>query len=186
MARAVENSYCVLICITEKYRQSVNCQSEAQYAFRTQKPIIPLIMEKGYENVKGWLGFIIGDKIFVNFTKYPFDECMRRLNLELGKTAHAFGDSADAVSPNQVVLPVAAKTAQDSVENWSSEKVREWFVQNKIHSDLLNALVPCSGEILQQLCDMRSEAPEFFFQAMSKKNGDLREILHLSSCLKKL
>ena len=42
MAEAVENSYCVLICVTEKYRQSINCQAEAQYAFRINKPIVPL------------------------------------------------------------------------------------------------------------------------------------------------
>ena len=47
MARAVENAKCVLVCVTEKYRQSVNCQAEAQYAFRLQKKIIPLILQKG-------------------------------------------------------------------------------------------------------------------------------------------
>lgn len=47
MARAVENAKCVLICVTEKYRQSLNCQSEAQYAFRLNKKIIPLVMQKG-------------------------------------------------------------------------------------------------------------------------------------------
>lgn len=53
MAKAVENSYCVLMCITEKYRQSVNCQSEAQYAYKLGRPIIPCILQKGYENVTG-------------------------------------------------------------------------------------------------------------------------------------
>ena len=33
MAKAVEDAEIVLICVTEKYRQSINCQSEAQYAF---------------------------------------------------------------------------------------------------------------------------------------------------------
>lgn len=53
MAKAVEEAYCVLICITEKYRLSLNCQAEAQYAFKLNKHIVPLIMEKGYENCKG-------------------------------------------------------------------------------------------------------------------------------------
>lgn len=53
MAKAVENSYCVLMCVTEKYRQSINCQSEAQYAYKLGRPIIPCIMQTGYENVTG-------------------------------------------------------------------------------------------------------------------------------------
>ncbi len=37
MAQAIENASCVLMCVTEKYRQSLNCQAEAQYAFRLKK-----------------------------------------------------------------------------------------------------------------------------------------------------
>jgi hypothetical protein len=56
MADGIEHSYAVIICITEKYRQSINCQAEAQFAFKINKPIVPLILQSGYENVKGWLG----------------------------------------------------------------------------------------------------------------------------------
>jgi hypothetical protein len=85
MAKAVEGSCAVLMCVTEKYRQSINCQSEAQYAYKMSKPIIPCIMQKGYENVTGWLGIIMGDKIFVHFMKYEFPECMRRLKGEINQ-----------------------------------------------------------------------------------------------------
>lgn len=47
MAQAVENAQCVLVCVTEKYRQSINCQAEAQYAFKLQKKIVPLVMQEG-------------------------------------------------------------------------------------------------------------------------------------------
>ena len=79
MAKAVENAEIVLMCVTEKYRQSNNCQSEARYAFKLEKKIIPLIMQKGYHNVDGWLGFIICDKIFIDFTKYELHDCFKRL-----------------------------------------------------------------------------------------------------------
>ncbi|RMZ93632.1 hypothetical protein BpHYR1_018601, partial [Brachionus plicatilis] len=49
MAKAVENSKCVLMCMTEKYKQSTNCRAEAEYAFQLNKPIIPLIMQKNYK-----------------------------------------------------------------------------------------------------------------------------------------
>jgi hypothetical protein len=35
-----------------RYRQSLNCQAEAQYSFKLNKKIIPLIMQDSYENVK--------------------------------------------------------------------------------------------------------------------------------------
>ena len=65
MAKAVEDASCVLMCVTEKYRQSVNCQAEAQYAFKLNKMIIPIIMQSGFEP-QGWLGLIMGDKIYVS------------------------------------------------------------------------------------------------------------------------
>jgi cell division FtsZ-interacting protein ZapD len=67
MAKAVEDASCVLMCVTEKYRQSVNCQAEAQYSFKLNKMIIPIIMQSDYEP-QGWLGIIMGDKIYVSKT----------------------------------------------------------------------------------------------------------------------
>ena len=49
MAAAVENSCAVLICMSEKYKQSNNCRAEAEYAFNLNKPIIPLIMQANYK-----------------------------------------------------------------------------------------------------------------------------------------
>ncbi len=66
MASAIEQAQCILMVVTEKYRLSVNCQAEAKYAFRLQKTIIPIILQSGYHNIDGWLGFIISDKD--NFT----------------------------------------------------------------------------------------------------------------------
>lgn len=53
MANAIENSVCVLMCMTEKYKQSANCRLEAEYSFQQSKPIIPLIMQKDYKP-DGW------------------------------------------------------------------------------------------------------------------------------------
>lgn len=55
MARAVENSICVLVCITEKYKMSPYCRAEAEYTFSLGKPFVPLIMQNNYKP-DGWLG----------------------------------------------------------------------------------------------------------------------------------
>ena len=39
---------------------------------------------KGYGNVGGWLGLIMGSKMFVDFTKYPFDQAFKVLTLFFG------------------------------------------------------------------------------------------------------
>ena len=70
MALAIENSMCVLMCMTEKYKQSPNCRAEAEYAFNLNKPIIPLIMQKEYQP-NGWLGRII----------FIFEKCKNKIHL---------------------------------------------------------------------------------------------------------
>lgn len=53
MAKALEESLCVLMGMTEKYKMSPNCRLEAEYAIQLNKPIIPLILQKGYKP-DGW------------------------------------------------------------------------------------------------------------------------------------
>ncbi len=54
MADAVDNAYCILMCMSEKYRNSINCKKEAVYADKKNKKIIPLVMQSGYTNPDGW------------------------------------------------------------------------------------------------------------------------------------
>lgn len=62
MAHEIENASVVLMCVNERYRQSLNCQAEALYARRLGKRTIALILEKGYENSKGWLEPFVGSE----------------------------------------------------------------------------------------------------------------------------
>ena len=74
--KAVESCDYFLMCLTEKYRQSVSCQLEAQYAYKLKKTIIPVIMQKGYEDVGGWLGKIIENRINVNLMNNSYSKTM--------------------------------------------------------------------------------------------------------------
>lgn len=78
ITRAIEESSAVLICVNEKYRQSLNAQLEALHARRIKKLVVPLIFEKGYENSRGWLEPFMNN-VFINFAVNDFDECMRQL-----------------------------------------------------------------------------------------------------------
>jgi len=55
MAEGIERSFCVLMCVSDRYKEDAKGRSEAEYAFLLGKPIIPLIMQKDYKP-SGWLG----------------------------------------------------------------------------------------------------------------------------------
>lgn len=73
MAEAVEKSEFVLICMSEAYKKSRCCRSEATYAYKLQRCIIPLKLHRDFR-LSGWLAMTIGDLLYVDFTeKHPFD-----------------------------------------------------------------------------------------------------------------
>jgi hypothetical protein len=84
MANAIENSEFVFICMSEAYKRSAYCQSEAHYAFERQCSLIPLIMKSNYRP-DGWLGILVSGKIYVDFTKVEFDIAYQKLKNEINQ-----------------------------------------------------------------------------------------------------
>ncbi len=70
------------MCMSETYKQSANCQSEAEYAFKRKKHIIPIKM-KGDYIADGWLGFILGTRIYIDFAKHDFEKAIILLHNEI-------------------------------------------------------------------------------------------------------
>ena len=66
MAEAVEGASHVLYCLTYKYKESANCRLEANYAHQLGKPMIPLMLEDGYQPT-GWLGLLTGTRLWYGF-----------------------------------------------------------------------------------------------------------------------
>jgi hypothetical protein len=70
MARAVESSSWVIIFVSRKYFNSVNCKKEADYCSQKRKPLLFVMLDEKYhtlsapETVKGWLGFKIGTQLW--------------------------------------------------------------------------------------------------------------------------
>ncbi|CAF1649145.1 unnamed protein product, partial [Didymodactylos carnosus] len=67
MAEGVEKSEIVLICMSSSYKESDNCKSEAIYAKKRHRYLIPLIVEPKY-NPSGWLGVYRDDLLYIDFT----------------------------------------------------------------------------------------------------------------------
>lgn len=82
MAHAIENSQFVVVCMSESYKQSVYCRSEAHYAFQRQCHFIPVVMKQKYRP-DGWLGIMISGKIFIDFPKLDFNQAYLKLRNEI-------------------------------------------------------------------------------------------------------
>lgn len=79
MGKAIDNCTVFLMCYSEKYSQSQNCKSEAEYAHTKHKTIFPCKMD-GYFQPSGWLGVIVGSNYYYDFSgKYPFKSIMQKL-----------------------------------------------------------------------------------------------------------
>ncbi|CAF3484770.1 unnamed protein product [Rotaria sp. Silwood1] len=85
MAHAIEQSCLIIICMSEKYKQSPNCQSEAEYAYRLKKPFVPILLQSKYKP-DGWLGILLGTKLYIDFTKNDFESNYEKLVKEIEAT----------------------------------------------------------------------------------------------------
>ncbi len=69
---------------------------EAEYTFQLKKPIVPLMMQRHYRP-DGWLGMLLGSKLYINFDgKYTFEHAYTMLLKELK------GRGRDAAAPGNL------------------------------------------------------------------------------------
>ncbi|CAF4636178.1 unnamed protein product, partial [Rotaria magnacalcarata] len=72
LAEGVENAAAVCCFLTSDYEQSLNCQSELQYAQKRQKPIIPCMLTSATTwKPSDWLEEITRGLVFVDFHDVP-------------------------------------------------------------------------------------------------------------------
>ena len=78
----MEYSQFILICMSETYKRGTRCRSEADYAFKRKKHIIPIKMVEDY-TADGWLNVIQGSRMYIDFGKYDFEKAMALLDSEM-------------------------------------------------------------------------------------------------------
>ncbi|XP_060064487.1 uncharacterized protein LOC132544855 [Ylistrum balloti] len=187
MARAVENADVVLVCFSQKYKDSDNCRAEAEYAFQKKKKIIPLKMEQNYKP-DGWLGFICGAKLFFDFGgKYSFESRMEGLVKELFSKQNK--DVTDGViipetvsvvagapvAKDQTVAPVYSRpppagvshvsmASVDSVKKWNDKDVDKWMAK---HSLSVQHVKKMTGLEIAFLMLLKMESPDFFYKVIT-------------------
>ncbi|XP_019627897.1 PREDICTED: uncharacterized protein LOC109472555 [Branchiostoma belcheri] len=169
MAGAVEEAAVVLICMSRKYKESVNCRGECEYTRVRGTDIIPLKMEDSYKP-DGWLGFLVGARLYFNFDcQDKFEDVMARLIKEIGDRGK---EHAPEVTETDAVmeLKMAAVTSKPQGQNpdeWASEDVRTWAQENQLEGDLTR-LEPDDLHFLRKV---KKEAPAEFYKSIADELG---------------
>lgn len=99
--------------MSRKYKESANCRLEGEYAFRRRKVIIPLMMQPQYD-ADGWLGAIVGTKIYYKVTSPDeIGNAVKGVLKELKKIGLKAA-STTASDPKPTTPTVPAPTPKDS------------------------------------------------------------------------
>ncbi|XP_060569404.1 uncharacterized protein LOC132727835, partial [Ruditapes philippinarum] len=160
ISKGVENAAVFLMCMSDKYKHSLFCRSEAEYAFKLGKTVIPLKMERGYDP-DGWLGLIAGAKLYFEFsTKYPFEVKMTALLKEITVVLDGSGNVPDS---GMIIKPQVASTTIDNVRKWTADDVKQWIGKNGLEKCGISSL---TGGDIALLASMHVECPDLLYKCL--------------------
>jgi hypothetical protein len=142
-------------------------------------------------NILGWLGIILGSKMFINFKKYDWEECIRRLRAEIlslqkksakqQKQPKKLSKTPPLNNNNMISSNEKLTTTEDSKPEaplkqnkleWKEEDVDSWIHEKKFSQTLIENIKPCNGKILYQLFIMCKNAPEFFYSSLRNESNN--------------
>jgi hypothetical protein len=169
MAQAIEQSHTVIICMSEDYRKSNYCRAEAHYAFQRQRKIVPVLLQKHYKP-DGWLLFLIGQLLYVDFIKYEFSRAMGMLFKELKAEASSEINVApvqpvegtDVAPPVLSVVsspsPSPSSTISQNMLEWTQTQVQRWLAEHNL-IQLSRLFMNCDGRSLVYLSKYMKNCP---------------------------
>lgn len=127
------------------------------------------------------MGIILGSKIFIHFMKYDFQECIRRLKMEL---VHHFTPipikipQENNIDTKKTIINYSQKIKEPQGQivnktklDWTEEDVNKWLLEKNIHSGIIKMIQQCDGKLLHELFLIKNEAPEFFFDFLHLNNS---------------
>ncbi|XP_072050788.1 uncharacterized protein [Amphiura filiformis] len=153
MADAVEKSDIILMFMSEAYKNSQSCRTEAQYAYKLQKKVIPLHVQEGYKP-DGWLGALLGTKLYYKF----FTEDLTQTDLpslltaleESAQEIRAHDEPEGSIGATQATGHHAATPSKPSVSDWNETDVQEWLKEKKL-GDLCDTMDDLEGSHLEKM-----------------------------------
>jgi hypothetical protein len=138
-------------------------------------------MENNYKP-DGWLGLILGTKIYIDFTKYSFDIAIQKLLKEIQIPIN-LNEKNESNNTKKDTIP-----HENKILEWTNEDVLKWLQLLNVKEGLYNELKEFNGEMLYELNSIRNKAPEYFYSCLSKTTDGLKlgEVVDFSKNLRKL
>ncbi|CAF3982807.1 unnamed protein product [Rotaria sordida] len=160
MAQAIEQSYIIIICMSEQYRKSNYCRAEAQYAFRCQLKIVPILLQEHYQP-DGWLLFLIGQLLYIDFTKYEFSQAMKLLIEEL-KAPDIQETQIVSIQSKQdetFLYPLISDSLKlpENILDWTKIDVQNWLIGSNLRQ-MARLLSHFDGPSLNNLYELMIES----------------------------
>ncbi len=143
MAEAIERSNIVIICMSEQYRRSNYCRAEAYYAFQRQLRIVPVLVQTHYKP-DGWLLFLVGQLLYVDFTKYEFSQAVAMLLKELkasgseeSKLLPVESEHENNIITSNLPIPLPLPGSilsirSDNIFEWTQTEVQDWLNRHNL------------------------------------------------------
>ena len=116
MDEAVRNAAVVLVCFSQQYKDSAQCQSEALIARQLKQIIVPVRVQSGYE-YDGWLRTVLIGLLFYDITQ-PTSTAMENLVKQLQKIF------LQLVVPNAAPSINSQPQASDALSHAESQQPR--------------------------------------------------------------
>ena len=171
MAKAVEDAAVVLVCVSQRYKESQCCRSEADYTFKLGKDIIPLMMQRNYK-ADGWLGILVGTKLWIDLqSKQDVDSGVRKLIKELGGRGKILdttdGPKEEVIRPSEEsVVKASPPQSVTNVSSWTNQDVKKWLTEIGLEQVCKEDNSELNGQTLIDLQELRGECPEYFYKCL--------------------
>jgi len=165
MAEAVEHSKVFLVCMTEKYQNSDNCRLEGEYAMQQKKLVIPLMAQSGFRP-KGWLGMMLGTKLYYDFCNpEAFDNMVAETVKAIRKAI-----PADPTAPATPIPPIAVasplKPASPKPDAWNHDQVQAWLKGLELSAQFPQAV---DGAVLSELHTLLNKDAPFYYSFVQRE-----------------
>jgi len=190
MAKAVENAAVVLVCVSQRYKESPNCRSEAEYAYQLRKDIIPLMLQRNY-TADGWLGMLVGTKLWIGFqSKQVVDSGVGKLIKELGGRGKDLdttdGPKEALIRPSEAsVVKAPPPQSVTNVSSWTNQDVKKWLTEIGLEQVCKGDFSELNGQTLIDLQELRGECPDYFYKCL-EQTLNLKNMFHLLKFRKEL